>query len=99
MLLLISLMEQIVPDFTALDIYCPRNPQASGYYQCVQNHFEELDQLWNDRYAPHFGLWCPHVMDAIDPYLDCGDLHCGFARVKCMVVFFPMILSRWRPIL
>jgi hypothetical protein len=76
-------MGQPVPDFTAIDVYRPRNPQASGYYQCVQNHFEELDQLWDDRYAPHFGFWRPHVMDVVHRYLDCGDLHCGFARVKC----------------
>jgi hypothetical protein len=44
---------------------------------------EELDQLWDDRYTPHFGFWRPHVMDVIHRYLDCGDLHCGFARVKC----------------
>jgi hypothetical protein len=43
--------------FDALDVYRPRNPRVSGYYQCVQNHFEELDQVWDERYAPHYRQW------------------------------------------
>jgi len=26
-----------------LDVYQPRNPKASAYYKCVENHFEELE--------------------------------------------------------
>ena len=28
------------------DIYQPRNPKASAYYKCVENHFEELEQIY-----------------------------------------------------
>jgi hypothetical protein len=83
MLSLIILMGQPIPNLAALDVYRPRNPRASAYYQCVQNHFEELDQVWDERYASHFGFWRSHIKDVIHRYLDCGDLHCGFARVKC----------------
>jgi hypothetical protein len=76
-------MRQPIPDLTARDVYRPRNPRASDYYKCVASHFEELEQVWDDQYAPRFGFWRPHVMDVIQRYLDCGDLHCGFARVKC----------------
>jgi hypothetical protein len=68
---------------SSCDVYRPRNPRASGYYQCVQSHFEELERVWDQRYAPEFGFWRPYVMEVIYRYLDCGDLHCGFARVKC----------------
>ena len=27
------------------DIYQPRNPKASAYYKCVENHFEECVDL------------------------------------------------------
>jgi ribosomal protein S27E len=64
-------------------IYRPRNPQASGYFRCVQDHFEQLEMLWQDRYAPRYGFWRPYVTDVIYRYLACGDLHFGFARVKC----------------
>ena len=66
-----------------LDVYHPRNPQASDYYRCVEAHFEELEMVWEDRYERFYGFWRPYVMEVIDRYLECGDLHCGFARVKC----------------
>ena len=46
-------------------------------------HFEELEMLWDDRYQQRYGFWRPYVMGVIIRYLDCRDLHCGFARVKC----------------
>ncbi len=64
-------------------VYKPRNPKGSGYYQCVENHFEELEGVWDDRYESRFGFWRPYIMDVIFKYLDCGDLHSGFARVRC----------------
>jgi len=65
------------------DIYEGRNPQLSHYYRCVEAHFEELEKVWDDRYASRYGFFRPYIMDVIYRYLDCGDLHCGFARVKC----------------
>ncbi len=66
-----------------LDVYHPRNPQVSEYHRCVEAHFEELEMVWEDRYERFYGFWRPYVMEVIDRYLECGDLHCGFARVKC----------------
>ena len=65
------------------DVYQPRNPKASGYYRCVEDHFDQLDAVWDDLYQSCFGFWRPYVMDVIHRFLDCGDLHFGFARVKC----------------
>jgi hypothetical protein len=65
------------------DIYQPRNPKASAYYKCVENHFEELEQAWDDMYKSRYGYWRTYVMTVIYKYLDCGDLHFGFARVRC----------------
>ncbi len=31
-----------------LDVYQPRNPKASAYYKCVENHFKELERAWDD---------------------------------------------------
>ena len=67
----------------ANDVYQPRNPRASDYFKCTKAHFEELEMLWDDRYQRRYGFWRPYVMDVINRYFDCGDLHCGFARVKC----------------
>jgi len=46
-------------------------------------HFEELEQVWDDMYKARYGYWRTYVMTVIYKYLDCGDLHFGFARVKC----------------
>ena len=52
-----------------LDVYHPRNPQASDYYRCVEGHFEELEMVWEDRYERIYGFWRPYVMDVIYRYL------------------------------
>ena len=63
--------------------YIPRNPRNSQYYRCIEANFEELERVWDERYQNKYGFWRPHVMDVVYKYLDCGDLHQGFARVKC----------------
>jgi hypothetical protein len=64
-------------------VYRPRKQKVSGYYRCVEDHFEQLEAVWDERYQGRFGFWRPYLMDVIRRYLDCGDLHFGFARVKC----------------
>ncbi|RJX19276.1 MAG: transposase [Desulforudis sp.] len=64
-------------------VYKPRNPRHSHYYRCIEAHFEELEGAWEERYQRTCGFWRPLVMDVIYKYLDCGDLHFGFARVRC----------------
>ena len=71
------------PKTNDLDVYQPRNPKVSAYYRCVENHFEELEQNWDDKYASRYGFWRRYIMTTIFKYLDCGDLHFGFARVRC----------------
>jgi len=63
--------------------YKPRNPKSSAYYRCVEDNFEQLEAVWDDRYQSRLGYWRPYLTDVIQRYLDCGDLHFGFARVRC----------------
>jgi hypothetical protein len=58
-------MLNLAPQHQDIGIYRPRNPQASGYFRCVQDHFEPLEMLWHDRYAPRYGFWRPCVTDVI----------------------------------
>jgi hypothetical protein len=71
------------PTAIDFDVYQPRKPKASAYYRCVEDHFEQLEAVWDDCYQSRFGFWRPYVTDVIRLYLDCGDSHFGFARVKC----------------
>ena len=73
-------METLYP---AGEGYKPRTPQATDYFRCIQDHCEDLEMVWDDRYAAQYGFWRPYVLEVMLRYLECGDLHCGFARVVC----------------
>jgi len=70
-----------MPDTSAL--YLPRKPKDSQYYRCVEDHFETLEQVYDERFSKQYGFFRPYVRQVIYRYLDCGILHNGFARVKC----------------
>jgi hypothetical protein len=63
--------------------YKPRNPQQSQYYRCVEDHFESFELGYDERFSARYGFLRPYVKDVMLRYLDCGDLHGGFARIKC----------------
>jgi hypothetical protein len=56
-------------------IYRPRKPRASPLYQCIARHAEEL------RAAGRFQR--PVEEQTIERFVECGDTHYGFARVRC----------------
>jgi hypothetical protein len=64
-------------------VYRPRNPKASGWYRCVEDFFDEFVRVYDELFAKRFGFWRAHIEKVIHRFLDCGDLHKGFARVKC----------------
>ena len=71
-------------------VYHPRDPKASDFYACVEDNFEELERVYDDKYQKQHGFpvtgmfhWRPVIHEVIYKYLDCGDLHQGFARVYC----------------
>jgi hypothetical protein len=64
-------------------IYRQRNPQSTPYYQCIEEHFEKFEQVYEGRFERQYGFFRPYVRQVIYRYLDCGILHNGFARVRC----------------
>jgi hypothetical protein len=63
--------------------YRPRTPQQSPYYQCVEDHFETFEQVYDEQFNRRYGFFRSYVKEVIYRYLDCGDLHSGFARIRC----------------
>jgi len=63
--------------------YRTRNPKNSVYFHVVQDNYEQLEGTWEDRYQQKFGYFRSFVINVIYKYLECGDPHFGFARVKC----------------
>ena len=64
-------------------VYKPCNPQATDYYRCVEDHLEAFIQVDEERFERTYGFFRPYLQKVIFRYLDCGDLHNGFARMKC----------------
>jgi hypothetical protein len=63
--------------------YRHRRPQDSQYYQCVEDHLEEFERVYDERFTVKYGFLRAYVKRVIYRYLDCGILHNGFARVRC----------------
>ena len=66
-------------------VYRPRNPQSSDYYRCVEDYFETFLGVYDEYFSTQYGFWRPYVEQVIYRYLDCGNLHNGFARVKLVL--------------
>ena len=64
-------------------VYRQRDPQNSPYYQCVEDHFETFEQVYEERFERRYGFFRPYIKQVIYRYLDCRVLHNGFARVRC----------------
>lgn len=64
-------------------IYNSRNPQDSPFYQCIADYYEEFEMVYDECYERKYGFWRPVIQEAIQKFLECGDIAHGFARVRC----------------
>ena len=63
--------------------YRPRSPHTPQYYQCIEDNLETFEHVYDERFSRQYGFFRPFVKGVIYRYLDCGDLHSGFARIRC----------------
>jgi hypothetical protein len=64
-------------------VYEPHNPRANPLYALVEDYFEELERVYDDRYQQQYGRWRSVIGEVMRKFLECGDLHRGFARIRC----------------
>ena len=64
-------------------IYRPRRPRESPLYRLIERFFPQFEHLYPNRYEKRYGFWRPIIGDVVRKFLRCGDLHFGFARVRC----------------
>ena len=74
-------------------VYEPRNPRASSLYALVEDYYEEFERVYDDRYQQQYGRWRPVIGEVMRKYLECGDLHRGFARLGCDGCRYQAILA------
>ena len=67
----------------SLPLYRPRNPQASSLWRLMDQRFATFQQVYDERFEAKYGFWRPVVERSVTAFLKCGDLHQGFARVRC----------------
>jgi hypothetical protein len=61
---------------------------GNPYYRCVEYYFETFVKAYNKYFSRQHGAPRPCVEQVICRYLDCGDLHNGFACVVVAVQTF-----------
>jgi hypothetical protein len=66
-----------------VQFYRPRNPASSPFFQLVEEHFDEFERVYPQKYEKQYGFWRKIIRFSIDKFIKCGDLKEGFARVKC----------------
>ena len=64
--------------------YRCRRPKYSPYYRCIEDNYETFERVYEKKYETKYGHLRPIILKVIYQYLDCGILHNGFARVKCL---------------
>ncbi|MDA0842004.1 MAG: transposase, partial [Planctomycetota bacterium] len=64
-------------------IYRPRQPRQSPLYKTIERYLPEFERTYDEHYARRYGPWRPIIGDVARRFLRCGDLHYGFARVRC----------------
>jgi hypothetical protein len=57
-----------MPDPARGGIYRPRKPQDSQYYQCIEDHFEEFERIYDDCFPKKYGFLWPYVKNVIYRY-------------------------------
>lgn len=73
----------VCPSKVSGPVYRPRRPRQSPLYRIVDRHFPQFERTYDASYAGRYGRWRPIVGEVVRKYLRCGDLHFGFARVRC----------------
>ena len=49
-------------------VYQQRNPKNSRYYQCVEDHFERFERVYDELFARQYGFFRPYVRQVIYRY-------------------------------
>lgn len=63
--------------------YAPRKPRSSPLYLMLDAHFETFREDYEKRFRKRYGWWRPVTDEVVGKFLQCGDPHYGFARVRC----------------
>ena len=69
--------------FAAATAYRPRAP-SNHLKEIIEDSLEELRRVWDDRFRDKYGPLPARVLTLLSQYLECGDPHYGFVRLRCV---------------
>ena len=64
-------------------VYKRRKPQETSLWKLLNDHFFEFEAVYDGLFQRRYGFYRPVISHVVNKYLECGDLHQGFARIKC----------------
>ncbi|MBT8362718.1 MAG: hypothetical protein HKP41_05775 [Desulfobacterales bacterium] len=64
-------------------VYRRRNPQKTPLWKLLNGHFVEFEESYDEHFQKEYGFYRLVISHVVRKYLECGDLHQGFARIKC----------------
>ena len=67
----------------SLQLYQPRQPRRSPLWRCVRDHGRAFLTDYDRHHHARDGPLRPVVGEVLEKFTRCGDLHRGFARVRC----------------
>ncbi len=76
-----------------LIIYKRRNPQTSSLWKLLNCHFVDFEECYDKLFQKKYGFYRLVISRVVRKYLECGDLHQGFARIKCPDCHHQFILA------
>jgi ssDNA-binding Zn-finger/Zn-ribbon topoisomerase 1 len=74
-------------------IYKRRKPQETSLWKLLDHHFFEFEERYDDLFQQQYGFYRPVISHVVRKYLECGDLHQGFARIKCPDCHYEYLLA------
>ncbi len=63
-------------------VYKRREPEKTDLHRLVRTWFPSIPHMLRERFGPRAKL-AKFQLDAVERYLDCGQLANGFVRVRC----------------
>ncbi len=70
-----------------------RNPQTTPLWKLLDSHFVDFEEIYDKLFQKKYGFYPPVISHVVRKYLECGDLHQGFARIKCPDCHHQLILA------
>jgi len=64
-------------------VYRSRHPERTVLYRVLFHYFDRFLTEYEHRFEKEYGFLRPIIKEVVERYLDCGNPHCGFARIRC----------------